>query len=56
MFENLNWAVIYNGRVRALFVARWQAEKFIETHRNKEGWSIKYVPDDTLRNTLKGGV
>lgn len=48
MINGLNWAVIYNGNIRALFVTRWQAEQFIETLHNKEEWSIKYVPNDTL--------
>lgn len=43
MSEVLNWAVIYKGRIRALFVARWQAESFVETLHNKDEWSIKYV-------------
>ena len=43
MLDGLNWAVIYNGRIRALFVTRWQAEMFIEALHNKDEWSVKYV-------------
>lgn len=43
MFENLNWAIVYNGRIRALFVTKWQAESFIETLHNKEEWLVKFV-------------
>ena len=43
MLDGLNWAVLYDGRIRALFVARWQAEQFIEMLHNKEEWSVKYI-------------
>lgn len=43
MIEKLNWAVVYNGRIRALFVARWQAESFIESLHNQKEWSIEFV-------------
>ena len=43
MLDKLNWAVVYKGKVRALFVTRWQAESFVETLHNKTEWSVKYI-------------
>lgn len=48
MLKKLNWAVIRDGKVRALFVTRWQAEKYIETLYNKDAWGIQYVKEEEL--------
>lgn len=48
MVKDLNWAVIHDGKVRAVFVTRWQAEKYIETLYDKEAWSVKYVKEEEL--------
>ena len=43
MTEGLNWAVVYKDKIRALFVARYQAEMFIKALYNTDEWHIKYV-------------
>ena len=46
MTEGLNWAVVYKDKIRALFVARYQAEMFIKALYNTDEWRIEYVKGD----------
>jgi hypothetical protein len=43
MIEGLDWAVVYKNKIRALFVARYQAEMFIKMLHNTDEWHIERV-------------